>query len=226
MRDGTRAAKPLGRNLMEQKSEIFQKNYEEYLAGISQVDLASVKDTLGLEQHGDRFFLPFFGTEYLLSSGGIEDDAGHTPDYSTCVILSKYILRCPEQIHLETEWAAFKDFKRTAQFVNVNYFISDTENVFTSTFAERIDDLARVALEIGGMPCDEYAGYDLAMKFVALPRISLLLLFNDEDEDFPAYGTVLFQKHAEHYLDPESLAMTSAWLARRLAEGLGKGMKG
>ena len=52
------------------------------------------------------------------------------------------------------------------------------------------------------------------MKFQALPRIVLLLLFNDGDEEFPAKCTVLFERHAEHYRDPESLAMTSTWLAR------------
>jgi hypothetical protein len=56
------------------------------------------------------------------------------------------------------------------------------------------------------------------MKFDVLPNISLLLLFNDRDDEFPAQGTVLFQKHSEFYLDPESLAMTSAVLVKRLKE--------
>jgi hypothetical protein len=58
--------------------------------------------------------------------------------------------------------------------------------------------------------------YDLSMQFKALPRISLLMLFNDDDGEFPAQCTVLFQKHAELYLDPESLAMSGAFLARSL----------
>jgi hypothetical protein len=33
---------------------------------------------------------------------------------------------------------------------------------------------------------------------------------------FYAHCSVLFQKHAEYYLDPESLAMTSAFLAKSL----------
>jgi len=56
------------------------------------------------------------------------------------------------------------------------------------------------------------------MQLDALPRISLLLLYNDCDEEFPAQCTVLFQKHAEFYLDPESLVMTSAGLAKQLAQ--------
>ncbi len=58
--------------------------------------------------------------------------------------------------------------------------------------------------------------YDLSYRFEALPRLSLLLLFNDADEDFPAKCMVLFEKHAEEYLDLESLAMTGAILVRNL----------
>lgn len=58
--------------------------------------------------------------------------------------------------------------------------------------------------------------YDLSMQFSVLPRLSLLLLFNDADEEFPAQCTILFQKHAVFYLDPESLIMTGILLARKL----------
>ena len=64
------------------------------------------------------------------------------------------------------------------------------------------------------------ASFDLCVQFDALSRIALLLLFNDGDEEFPAKSTVLFQKHAEYYLDPESLAMTGASLAKKLKQAL------
>jgi len=38
--------------------------------------MASVNNTLGLVQGGDRFFVPFFGTGYLISPNGIEDAEG------------------------------------------------------------------------------------------------------------------------------------------------------
>jgi hypothetical protein len=58
--------------------------------------------------------------------------------------------------------------------------------------------------------------YDLSVRFEALPRVSLLLLFNDRDDEFPAGCKVLFNQHAETYLDPESLAMTGSFLAKQL----------
>jgi hypothetical protein len=54
------------------------------------------------------------------------------------------------------------------------------------------------------------------MEFTALPKIKLLLLFNDSDDEFPASCSVLFQKQAEEYLDPESLIMIGIAFTNRL----------
>jgi hypothetical protein len=200
-----------------QESDIFERHYHNYLEQMANIDFASIQMTLGLKKKEAHYFVSFFGRDYLLSGDGIQDDAGRRPSYVTCAVLAKYILLCPEQCHEDRGWAAFKDFKRTSHFLNANFFASDTERVIAQAFGGRPDDLRNACLAVGGVPNQKMAAYDLAMQFQALPRISLLLLFNDGDEDFPVYATVLFQKQAEFYLDPESLAMTSAVLARRLS---------
>jgi hypothetical protein len=45
------------------------------------------------------------------------------------------------------------------------------------------------------------------MQFTALPKIPVLMLFNDADEEFHAQCAVLFERRAENYLDMECLAM-------------------
>ena len=50
------------------------------------------------------------------------------------------------------------------------------------------------------------------MQFDALPKIPVLMLFNDIDEEFPAQSTVLFERRAENYLDMECLAMVGMLL--------------
>ena len=45
------------------------------------------------------------------------------------------------------------------------------------------------------------------MQFKALPKIPVLLLFNDADNEFAAQCMVLFERRAENYLDMECLAM-------------------
>jgi hypothetical protein len=197
-------------------SDVFEKHYRDYCAQIGATDLASVKDRLGIKNDGGRMLIPFYNREYAVSGEGIMDDSGVRPDYMVCVILSKYILMCPDQSPYDPEWAALKDLKRTSHLVNVNYFAGYTELAIAKHFSGRLDDLVEACTKLGGFHHEMRISYDLFMQFNALPRISLLLLFNDGDEEFPAQCTVLFQRHAEFYLDPESLAMTGAFLARSL----------
>lgn len=201
---------------MQQNSEIFEKNYLEYCAQIADLNFSSLKETLGIKIDGDHMIIPFFNNNYFVSKEGIVDESGARPNYVVCVILSKYLLLCPESLHDDTDWVSFKDFKKTSHFLNVNYFASDTEKPIVQHFSGRLDALSMACEKFGGLPYDLKISYDLVMRFDALPRISLLLLFNDSDEEFPAHCSVLFQKQAEYYLDPESLAMTSAFLAKNL----------
>ncbi len=199
-------------------SKIFEENYKHYCDLISKVDFNSVKDTLGIEYRDDHLFIRFFNRNYRVSKNGIIDISGIKPDYMVCVILAKYILLCPEQPNNETEWVSFRDFKTTSHFTNVNYFKSDIEQAIVKHFSKKLDRISVACKKIGGLQYKSDMSYDLSVEFNALPRLSLLLLFNDSDEEFPADCKVLFQKHSEYYLDPESLAMTGAFLVKSLKE--------
>ena len=201
---------------MSVNNPVFEKNYEYYLEEIAKVDFSAVKDTLGGRMDGDRMVVPFFGGEYRVSRDGIADEAGQRPRYVVCVVLAKYILRCPVAAPAGNGWVSFKDFKTTSHFTNVNYFVSDTEQSIVKGFGGRLSELAEACRQTGGVLNEAGMPYDLSVRFEALPRVSLLLLFNDRDDEFPAGCTVLFNRHAEFYLDPESLAMTGGLLSRRL----------
>ncbi|MGE0082962.1 MAG: DUF3786 domain-containing protein [Desulfococcaceae bacterium] len=201
---------------MTQPSDIFEKHCQDYCHQMAKIDFEAVKNTLGIEQDGEKMFIPFFSTRYAVSTAGIADISGSKPDYAAFVILAKYILLCPDQPYLNPEWVSFRDFKRTSHFTNVNFFSSDTERAMEKHFSGRMNKLEKACEKMGGIPHKMETAYDLSMQFQALPRVSLLLLFNDGDEEFAAKGTVLFQKQAEYYLDPESLAITSAFLVRSL----------
>jgi hypothetical protein len=203
---------------METSSDAFEKNVQDYLHRLASIDFESVENILGIAHEDGRRFISFFNQRYLVSSNGILDESGDRPDYRTFVILAKYLLLCPDQLYHDPHWVSFKDFKRTSHFTNTNYFSSDTERAIEKYFAGKPGELEKVCVRLNGSRHEMDISYDLSMRFDALPRISLLLLFNDGDEEFPAKSTVLFQKHAEYYLDPESLAVTSASLVSKLRQ--------
>jgi hypothetical protein len=204
---------------MAESSEAFERNYQDYRAQLANIDLRSIANELGIVHDGDRMVLSFFDGQYFVSNQGIVDPSGKRPDYMTFVILVKYILLCPDRSHHDPEWVSFKDFKKATHFTNVNYFSSDVERTIEKHFSGKLHELGEACRKLGGTHA-KMESFDLGMQFKALPRIALLLLFNDVDEEFPAKSTVLFQKHAEYYLDPESLAMTGACLAKKLKQAL------
>ncbi|MCF8127133.1 MAG: DUF3786 domain-containing protein [Deltaproteobacteria bacterium] len=201
---------------MFKDSDIFEKHYEDYMRQIGQTDVSSLKGILKIDGDGDQMTVPFFDRKYSISKNGILDGSGNRPHYMVCVILAKYILHCPDRPHDEPEWVSFKDFKRTSHFLNVNFFRSDTEHAIEKSFSGRKEALLTACENLGGHDRGTEFSYDISMAFEALPRVSLLLLFNDADDEFPAQCKVLFQKHSEFYLDPESLIMTGTYLSKRL----------
>ena len=203
---------------MQDTNPIFDEHYKDYCSRLASVNIEDVSERLGLVRNSKgQLLLPFFTERFLVSSEqGIKLLNGEQPGYQQLVIMARYLLNCPAQHHENNNWVAFKDFKKVSHFTNVNFFRSDTETAIAKDFSGHITELEKAGLALGGTPASEEYPYDLAMQFVALPRISLLLLFNDAEEDFPATCTVLFPQHAEWYLDPESLAVTSAYMARRL----------
>ena len=190
---------------MAEKSKVFEQTYEDYLSQITELDFNFIADTLGILIDGDKAIIPFFGKPYRVSKKAITDPEGQKPHLSICVILCKYLLMCPLIEPLGGNWMAFKDFKDAAPLVHA--FSNTVTRPLAETFSGRIPELEACGKKLGGYPPGEEFPYDLRMQFDALPKVPLLLLFNDQDDEFPAQWGVLFEKRTEKFIDMECLAM-------------------
>jgi hypothetical protein len=195
---------------MSEKSSVFEETYSNYLAQIGGLDFKKIADRLGAELEGDELIIPVFGKSTRVSAGGISEPSGSRPNFSVCVILFKYLLLCPDHDPAENDWVSFKDFKDSAPFAGA--FFNYTEVPLAKYFSKHLKDLEAACQEIHGHPPAATFSYDLCMQFHALPKIPVLMLFNDADEEFPAQCAVLFERRAENYLDMECLAMVGMLL--------------
>ena len=195
---------------MSQKSSIFEKTYQDYLTRIADLDLKSLADTLGIQISEDKAHIPFFGRPYTVSGQGILGPEGRKPHLSTCVILCKHLLMCPLYGPRDKNWVTFKDFKDAAPLINS--FATTVTNPLSKLFSGRPSDLESSCKKIGGYIPTETFSYDVSIQFDALPKIPVLLLFNDLYEEFPAQCSILFQKRTEAYLDMECVAMVGMLL--------------
>ena len=199
---------------MTPEAAVFEETYNDYLSRIAGIDLAAAAASLGASLDDGRAGIPLLNRTYRVSKEGIAREDGKRPKLGTCVILSKYLLLCPPVEPTRTDWASYRDFKDAGPLAT--YWANEVESALVDAFEGRTADLEKAAEKLGGYAPDEDFPYDVCRCFDALPKIPMLMLFNDVDDEFPAKCTVLFQASAEAYLDGECLAMLGAQLAGRL----------
>jgi Domain of unknown function (DUF3786) len=193
-----------------EKSSVFKETYQNYLDRIDKIDLQKRSETLGGRIEKGEMVLSFFGKSYRISGRGITDPFGKQPAMGVCVVLCKYLLLCPEVPSLDKEWVSFRDFKNTAPLIHS--FVNHTERPIAGRFSNRFGDLSAACENLGGENPGLDLNYQLIMKLYPLPKVPVLLLFDDADEEFPAQCKVLFERRAEQYLDPECLAIIGTLL--------------
>ncbi len=199
---------------MATESSIFKKTLQDYLKQIEEIDLKPLATILGAVLEGENLIVPLFGKPYLISNNDIIGPTGNQAPFDICVILSKYILMCPTDFPRGKGWVSYRDFRDTGPLTT--YFPDNVERPIAMHFSGKLDRLKAASRALGGVLPSNAPAYDLAMQFNALPRIALLLLFNDADAEFPAQCSVLFQKTADQFLDPECMAMLARILSVKL----------
>lgn len=188
---------------------VFEKTYRDYLSRVSGLELEKQKDISGIEVEGDAALVRLFGKTYRVSPKGIEGPGGKQPSHSISVVLCRYLIMTPAELPGNREWTAYRDFPDARPFVEG--FSNTAERAIAKNFSGAPDRLADACRRLGGYPVDGDFSYDVALCVDALPRVPLLLLFNDRDEHFAASASVLFEHRARHFLDMECLAIVG-WL--------------
>lgn len=193
------------------RSEVFAKTYQEYLRQIREIDYLAKADILGLDRVGDTLRIPIYNSTYWFSESGIAADDGRELSVPLQVIICKYILHCSlEPVLSENRLQPYREFKDAAPLVS--HFTTNTTQRLEKNFGGKVDELRQRCAGTGGESLETEV-YDLSFRFYALPRIPVILNFNDSDELFPAACSVLYNTSAANYLDMECLSMTGTHLS-------------
>jgi hypothetical protein len=197
------------------RPEVFERIHADYLEKVAGLDFTAIAERLAVTATPDEVVVPLFGFDHRISAQGVWGHCGQRPSHAVGVILFKYLLMCPREAPGDAAWVTYKDFKDAAPFAGG--FLNTAEKPIADRFSGRLDELETACRKLNGQPAAMEASSDLSVRFQALPKVPVVLLFNDHDEDFPAGATVLFERRARHYLDMECLAMIGMVLARWLA---------
>lgn len=206
---------------MQSKNPIFEKNYHAYLNDLSGLDLSDRAEILDItvKKQSNTALIPYFGKKYSVSTEGVVGTSGQRPGYEVCVVLLKYLLMCPRQLPTEGDWVNYRELKDSGPLAA--YFSNNTLGAVSKIYEKRKDVLESVASFLGGIQPQQNYPCDVVVEFRILPRIPILLLFNDKDDEFDAQTAILFEKRADRFLDAECLAILAGYLPKWLKKAEG-----
>jgi hypothetical protein len=196
---------------MDQAHPVFEQTCQRYLAEIASLDFRRIEARLGISACEGGAVIPLLGRNYLVVREAVTDPGGKTPPPAVSVVLCQYLRMCPASEPPEAEWVSFRDFRDAAPLTAS--FANTVERAIGREFTGRSVELRQAAEKLGGRPPPAAYRYDVRLVIPALPKVPLLLLFNDAEEGFPPACSVLFERRAERYLDMECLAMLGMMLA-------------
>jgi hypothetical protein len=193
---------------------VFDETYEKYMNRVAGIDFKSIEKKLGLRVRENDVAIPFLDKSFTFSKKGLMNPSGKQPPLETSVVLCNYLLRCPDMEPVNDDWVSYRDFKDSGPLTT--YFANAVEKPIADHFSGRLGALEKSCRALGGSSPDLELSYDLFMQFRPLPKIPVLLLYNDADDEFPAHCSILFERRAEEYLDAESLAILGMLFSVRL----------
>jgi hypothetical protein len=156
--------------------------------------------------------IPLFGDTCTIKDDGIYRGDSKLDTIGSILVL-RYFLTAGDD-PLRNAWVAYRDFKDGAQFAS--YIKANIEDVLAKRFAGKQALLRERLQAIGAAVYRSEAKPDVAAALHPFPRVPLLVIFWDKDEEFDASFQFLFDESAESFLDMEALAVLLEYTCQKL----------
>lgn len=201
------------------RPEAYEKVYQELLPRLARADLNEAAEALGLERRGQEVLVPCLGRLFAADRQGIRYADGGQAPVNHRIVIAYYLLHGGRGINAE-RYVPYRELPGGADFArSLSQLV---EERLARHFAGRLPELEQAARALGGRPAPELGAGDVVHHFEALPKLPLLLIFHDADQDFPARAQLLYDLTAPNFLDLECLAVLALLLVQALEEAAGE----
>jgi hypothetical protein len=162
-----------------------------------------------------EFRLPLWGQEVALTWPDLVGRDGEKGEPLPIFIQAQlaYYFHASDGTPPSGTWIAFTDLP-DGQFYT-QAFQGYTGQELVKAFGNDLDAFIRVAQKLGGQ---RDAIGDAAFAFGVLPKVALLAVAWQGDEDFPPSYRVLFDTAVSHHLSTDACAILGSTLTRRLIQ--------
>ncbi len=170
--------------------------------------------SLGGTADGERVSIPVFQQECEVRSDDIYLN-GRPFDTVGSILVLRYLMQSGNA-ELHDVWLPYRDLKDGGPFSV--YIKTHIEDRIAAEFSGRREALRERLEAIGGSCYEGEVMGDLVMRLYPLPRVPVLCVFNDVDDEFGAAFQFLFDGSAPEFLDLESLAAVLQYIYINIAE--------
>jgi hypothetical protein len=156
--------------------------------------------------------IPLFGEPCLVKEDGVHR-AASSLDTTGSILVIRYLLTAGDE-PLRNAWVPYRDFRDGARFAS--YIKANIEDRLAKAFTGKKELLQERIQAIGGVMYRSESRPDVAAALYPFPKVPLLLIFWDKDDEFDASLQFLFDRSAESYLDLEALAVVLEYTCQKL----------
>jgi hypothetical protein len=165
----------------------------------------------------NSFIVPLFGEEHLVSypDGCAVRADGKQSGGSEELILLHYLAGAGGAA-VKEQWVSYRDLPGARYHEPA--FYAEAEGPLSRGLSGRLDafrDWARLHARPTELPGDVAVSWDV------LPRVPLLIIFNERDDEFPASARILFDITASDYLPTEDLSVLAELAVHHILGKLG-----
>jgi hypothetical protein len=129
------------------------------------------------------------------------------------ILVLRYLLTAGDDL-LRNRWVAYRDFPDGAQFAS--YIKANIEDRLAKVFGGNQALLRERLGTLGASLYRSEAKPDVAAALHPFPKVPLLVIFWDKDEEFDASFQFLFDESASTFLDMEALAVLLEYTCQKL----------
>lgn len=166
-----------------------------------------------LDEEKSEFYLPLWERTIRLTFPGLTAYLGSSnatlPSFQLALTL--YYFATADGSPLMQRWISFSDLP-DGRFYNQAYQ-GYTGYELVRCFGNDRSAFDQAAIKLGGV---HQTFGDSAFSFLALPRVPILVVLWQGDEDFSASYQILFDASANHYLPTDAYAILGSTLTSRL----------
>jgi hypothetical protein len=201
----------------EKNTQLLTVRVDELRHALQQINPKQVASHAGAHYSDDSdngmFEFEFLGARTLLSYpeyAAYDNFTGSELPVAVQALILYYFYNADGSA-LTDRWIAFSELQDGRFYTQA--FQGYSGDKLGKLFADDLDTFRKAALAIGGIP---HSMANASFVFQLLPRVPLLALAWQGDDEFPSSYQILFNESVNHYLPTDACAIAGSMLTRKL----------